>query len=100
MQTDRAQVVGNDFGGRMASFAFVEQQCFMETLHRDWRDPGQGVEGGRGQCWTLQTGQIRRNRTHHWVTPSGAAPNGRKRPMDHGIPDQGNDSAATEEFCL
>lgn len=92
MQTDRAQVVENDFGGGIASFAFVEQQCFMETLHRDWRDPGQGVEGRRGQ--------IRRNRTHHWVTPSGAAPNGRKRPMDHGIPDQGNDSAATEEFCL
>lgn len=48
MQTDRARVVGNDFGGGISSFAFVEEQCFMETLSWMWWDPGQGAEGGEG----------------------------------------------------
>lgn len=37
-------------------------------------DAGQGWREAKGQCWMLQTGHIRRNRTHPWVTPSGAAP--------------------------
>lgn len=37
----------------------------------------------------LQTGQVRRNRTHHWATPSGAAPKHEwKEAGDHRIPEQ------------
>lgn len=48
VQTDRAQVAGNDFGGGISYFAFIEEQCLMEILHWNWQDPGQGVEGGEG----------------------------------------------------
>lgn len=102
-QTDRAQVIGNDFGGGISSFAFVEGQCIMETLCWNWLDPGKGVEGGERAVLEApnRAGEEEQNPSpgHSTRSCSQTQMEGSSQ-WTTGIQSRRNHSAATEEFYL
>lgn len=103
MQAGRAQVVGNDFGGGRSSFAFVEQQSFLETLSWNWWDPGQRVEGGEGAVLDSPNRADKEEQEpslgHSISSCSKTRMEGRGRWTTE-FQSRRNDSAATEEFYL
>lgn len=96
-------MVGNDFGGGISSFAFVEQQCFMETLRWNWQDLGQGAEGGEGAVLDTpnRAGKEEQDPSPgHSIRSCAQTQTGGSNQWITEFQSRRNDSAATEEFYL